>query len=133
MIRKTHQTIKAVTEDIERFSFNTAIAKLMEFVNFIYPNINDNSSIRHSAFGIRHLLLLLAPFAPHLAEELWHQLGNKESICKQPWPVYDPALARENELTIAVQVNGKLRDTIVVAADAKEELVKVKGAGQREN
>jgi leucyl-tRNA synthetase len=126
ILRKTHQTIKAVTDDIERFSFNTAIAKLMELVNFLYPNINDNSTIRHSSFAIRNLLALLAPFAPHMAEELWHQLGNKDSICSQPWPKYDAELAKESELTIAIQVNGKLRDTITVPADAKEELVKEK-------
>jgi leucyl-tRNA synthetase len=59
-----------------------------------------------------------------MAEELWHQLGNKESICQQPWPVYDPELVKESEMTIPVQVNGKLRDTIIVAAEAKEEEIK---------
>ena len=119
VIHLTHKTIKNVTEDIERFSFNTAIAKLMELTNSLYELGATKDSL-HS------LLLLLSPFAPHVAEELWHQLGNKDSICKQPWPKFDPALARESELTIPVQVNGKLRDTITVPADAGEEEIKDK-------
>ncbi|HVN67100.1 MAG TPA: leucine--tRNA ligase [Candidatus Sulfotelmatobacter sp.] len=122
--RKLHQTIKGVTEDIERFGFNTAIAKLMELTNALYEYKDTDTS--HLSLVISHLLKMLAPFAPHLAEELWHQLGNKDSICSQPWPMYDANLAKESELTIAVQVNGKLRDTITVQADAKEELVKEK-------
>lgn len=73
--------------------------------------------------GIKALLLLLSPFAPHLTEELW-QLGNKESIHKQPWPKYDPELVKESEKTIPIQVNGKLRDAVVVPADATEAMVK---------
>jgi leucyl-tRNA synthetase len=133
--RKLHQTIKSVTDDIERFSFNTAIAKLMELTNTLYENSppnplsykergNKGGELRLSA--ICHLLKMLSPFAPHISEELWHQLGNKDSICKQPWPVYDPELAKESELTIPVQVNGKLRDTVIVPADASEEEVKEK-------
>jgi leucyl-tRNA synthetase len=117
--RKLHQTIKSVTDDIDRFSFNTAIAKMMELTNLFYELGPDKESLKS-------LLILLSPFAPHLAEELWHQLGNNDSICSQPWPAYDPELARESEITIPVQVNGKLRDTIVVAAEAKEEEIKAK-------
>jgi leucyl-tRNA synthetase len=124
LIKKTHQTIKSVTEDLERFSFNTAIAKLMEFVNF--ANNNKESFIHHSSFVIRHLLIMLAPFAPHLAEELWHRAGNKESIHRESWPEHDPELARESEMTIPVQVNGKLRDTITVPTDAPDEEIKKK-------
>jgi len=69
---------------------------------------------------------MLSPFAPYLSEELWHRLGNKESIYKQPWPKFDPELAAESELTIPIQVNGKLRDTILVSADAGEEELKEK-------
>ena len=122
--QKTHQTIKAVTEDIDRFSFNTAIARLMELTNAYYEYINNNSDIGHLSLDIGHLLLLISPFAPHLAEELWSQLGNKESICKQPWPTYNPELAKESELNIPVQVNGKLRDTVVVPAEAAEAEIK---------
>ena len=115
--RKLHQTIKSVTEDIERFSFNTAIAKLMELVNFLYEKGT-------SPEALGDLLKLLSPFAPHLSEELWHQLGHKDSILKEPWPAYDPALIVEDEITIPVQVNGKLRDTITVPAEADEEKIK---------
>ena len=117
--RKLHQTIKAVTEDIERFSFNTAIARLMELTNTMYELGTTKESLNS-------LLLLTTPFAPHLADELWHQLGNKDSICKQPWPAYDPELVKESEITIPVQVNGKLRDTILVAAEAGEDEIKTK-------
>jgi leucyl-tRNA synthetase len=124
--KKTHQTLKSVTEDIERFSFNTAIAKLMELTNTFYEYLNNSSNICHLTLEIGHLLQMLSPFAPHLAEELWHQLGHKESICSAPWPMYDPELAKESELTIAVQVNGRLRDKITVPADAAEAAVKEK-------
>ena len=125
IIRKTHKMIKAITEDIERFSFNTAIAKLMEFTNYLYE-IKKSSKISNSSLVISNFLIMLSPFAPHIADELWHQLGNKESICKQSWPTYDPVLIIETEVTIAVQVNGKLRDTIVVPADAAEEQIRAK-------
>jgi leucyl-tRNA synthetase len=117
LIKKLHQTIKGVTDDIDRFSFNTAIAKLMELTNKMYE-------VPPAPQSLSPLLIMLSPFAPHLAEELWHQLGNKDSICSQPWPVYDPELVKESEMTLPVQVNGKLRDTIVVAAEAKEEEIK---------
>ncbi|MBN3033475.1 MAG: class I tRNA ligase family protein, partial [Candidatus Saganbacteria bacterium] len=103
-----------------RFSFNTAIAKLMELTNVFYEVKDSGLATR----DLETLLILLSPFAPHLAEELWHQLGNKDSICQQPWPAYDPELVKESEMTIPVQVNGKLRDTIVVSAEAKEEEIK---------
>ncbi len=126
LLKKTHQTIKGVTEDIERFSFNTAIAKMMELVNVYNEHKNNSSEIRHSSFVIRNLLKMLSPFAPHMTEELWHGLGNKESIHKQPWPTYDPELAKESKLTIPVQVNGKLRDTVSVSAEASQDVIKEK-------
>jgi leucyl-tRNA synthetase len=106
------KTIKAVTEDLETFSFNTAIAKMMEFIN----ELNKNESV--DLKSVNALLIMLAPFAPHITEELWAKLGNKKSIHLEAWPNYDPKLIVENELTIPVQVNGKLRDTITIAADA---------------
>ena len=120
----THKTIKSVTEDIERFSFNTAIAKLMEMTNKLYEY--KNQEIGHGSWVMGHLLLMLSPFAPHLAEELWHILGNKTFILNEPWPGYDPKLVEEEELTIVVQVNGRLRDTVTVPSDAKEEEIKQK-------
>jgi len=124
--RKTHQTIKAVTEDIERFSFNTAIAKLMEFTNFLYEQ--KDMSADSSQLTADSLLLLLSPFAPHLAEELWHEAGNKSFISAEPWPSYDPKMIEEDEITIVVQVNGRMRDTISVPAGSSEDDIKKKAA-----
>jgi len=117
--RKLHQTIKGVTEDIERFSYNTVIAKLMELTNIL---TQDCQTTRPQNLEI--LLILLSPFAPHMAEELWHQLGHKDSITKQRWPKHDPALIVEDKITIAIQVNGKLRDTIIVPVDMPDEDIK---------
>jgi len=117
--KKLHQAIKSVTEDVERYSFNTAIAKLMELTNLFYESPPNHEQIEI-------FLLLLSPFAPHIAEELWHVLGHKESIYLQAWPKYNPELAKETELTIPIQVNGKLRDTIVVSVNASEEEIKNK-------
>ncbi|MBI5399480.1 leucine--tRNA ligase [Candidatus Saganbacteria bacterium] len=124
LLRKTNQLIKNVSEGIEKFSFNTAIARMMEFTNLLYEYKNDPTLVRHLAFCIRHLLIMLAPFAPHLAEELWQQLGHEESIHSQPWPKYDMNLVKEETLTIAVQVNGKLRETIRVPAVTSDETIK---------
>ncbi|MFC1637716.1 leucine--tRNA ligase [Candidatus Margulisiibacteriota bacterium] len=120
IIKKTHQTIKSVTDDIERFSFNTAIAKMMELVNEFAKTDKVDAEL------LKILLQLLSPFAPHLTEELWHQLGDKDSIHLQAWPKHDPALARESEITIPVQVNGKLRETITISAEASEDEMKAK-------
>ncbi|PIS31330.1 leucine--tRNA ligase [Candidatus Saganbacteria bacterium CG08_land_8_20_14_0_20_45_16] len=120
--KKLHQTIKAVTEDIEKFFFNTAIAKLMEFVNFLY----SCSDIGHRTLDIGPLLKLLSPFAPHLSEELWHQLGNQTSIYQEAWPTYDPLLIKEDELNIVVQVNGRVRDNLTIPAEADQETIKAK-------
>lgn len=117
--RVVHQTIKRVTEDIDRFSFNTAIARIMELTNTIYEiGMNDEA--------IKSLLLLLSPFAPHTAEELWHSLGNKSFILNEPWPSFDPEIVKEEEITIVVQVNGKLRDKLIVPADSSDEEIKAK-------
>ncbi|NQT29812.1 MAG: leucine--tRNA ligase [Candidatus Saganbacteria bacterium] len=117
LTKKTHQTIKAVTEDIERFSFNTAIAKMMELTNEL-SRANDKDPE-----AIKALLILLSPFAPHITDELWNKLGNKKSIHQEPWISYDPALIKEDELTIVVQVNGRMRDTIKVSATAEKNAV----------
>lgn len=112
--RVVHRTIKAVTEDIEKLSFNTAISRMMEFTN-----VFTNAEVR-SHEAMETLVLLLAPFAPHLAEELWSVLGHTESLAYAPWPKYDPAKLVETELEIPVQVNGKLRGKIKVPADADQ-------------
>lgn len=101
-----HRAIKQIGEDIENFRFNTAVSELMKLLN----EIEKYSVIRDSYFVI--LLKLLAPFAPHLAEELWNQFGNKKSIHLESWPKYDPRLLKEKEITLIVQVNGKTRTTV---------------------
>jgi len=113
-----HQTIKKVTDDIEAMRFNTAIAALMMLTN----EMSKAENLQRTTYNL--LLQLLSPFAPHIAEELWHELGNKASIIKSEWPKYDPELAKSDEMTIAVQVNGKLRDTITMPEDASEDVVK---------
>ncbi len=128
--RLTHRTIKKVTDDIEReFQFNTAIAALMECVNGLYkftadparpPMAGEPEALREA---LNTLVLLLAPFAPHVTEELWEVLGNTPSVGRQPWPSYDPDLVQRERLTIPIQVNGKLRSKIEVHADSSEEEV----------
>ncbi len=128
--RLTHRTIKRVTDDIEReFQFNTAIAALMEFVNGLYKFTaeRDGAAQPGEAAALREavhtLILLLAPFAPHAAEELWDMLGGTLSVAAQPWPHYDPALILSDRLIIPIQVNGKLRSKIDVPADWSEDQV----------
>ena len=118
LYRKTHQTIKKVTTDIEReYHFNTAIAALMELVNEITafePKNDEEWSI--FKFAIEQLLLLLSPFSPHISEELWDAVGNKPSIFEQKWPEWDDEAAKEDMIELVVQVNGKLRSKIIIAA-----------------
>lgn len=113
-----HQTIKKVTEDIEAMRFNTAIAKMMELVN----EMSKQEKILDMHYAM--LVKALSPFAPHMCEEIWSQLGNEKSIALESWPEYDEKLTIENEITLAVQVNGKLRDTITMLADISEENAK---------
>ncbi len=127
--RKTHQTIRKVTEDIsERYHFNTAIAAVMELVNEIYQGLSrhreepDFWPVLREA--VEAVLLLLAPMAPHLCEELWAALGHQGLISEASWPCWDEEVARAEEVTIAVQVNGKVRAQIKVPAEAEEEAVK---------
>jgi leucyl-tRNA synthetase len=123
--RKVHQTIRRVTEDIEEFGFNTAIAALMELKNtlqkFRATPVRGTDAWDEA---VRMLLVMMAPFTPHIAEELWERIGGPYSIHTQPWPVYDEAIAAEEMITLPVQVNGKLRDRISVSADADEETIK---------
>ncbi len=121
----THRTVKRVTEDIARFNFNTAISAIMELVNALYKyneNANRNPGVMKEA--VDNLVLMLAPFAPHITEELWHELGNAESVHMVAWPKYDPELAKSEEVTLVVQVNGKVRDKITVPADIAEDEMK---------
>ena len=115
--RLVHQTIRKVTEDIESFSFNTAIAALMSLRNTMKA-AKETPVARTPAWdeAVESLLLLLAPFTPHIAEELWHRLGKRESIHLQSWPQWDEATAAEETITLIVQVNGRVRDRIDVPA-----------------
>ncbi|HEV7522770.1 MAG TPA: leucine--tRNA ligase, partial [Candidatus Angelobacter sp.] len=127
--RKLHQTIKRISEDFRgRWHFNTSVAAIMEFVNQLYAAEDEISSGRFPPALLadvqRKLVLLLAPFAPYVAAELWEVLGETESILRYPWPVYDPALAKEDEITYAVQVNGKLRSHVVFPSDTAEDAVR---------
>jgi len=116
--RLAAKAIHGVTEDIEAMRFNTAISKLMVFSREV---VRDAALPRVIA---ETFILLLAPFAPHLAEELWQRLGHSESLAREPWPTADAALLEESMLTLAVQVNGKRRDEIEVAADADEATIR---------
>ncbi len=126
--RKLHQTIKRVSDDFQgRWHFNTCISAIMELVNTLY---GSEEAITRGAVPAafladvqRTVVLLLAPFAPYLAHELWEMLGEKEGLLRATWPQYDPALAKEEEIEIPVQINGKLRSRITVSADADEAFV----------
>jgi leucyl-tRNA synthetase len=126
--RKLHQTIKRISDDFDgRWHFNTSISALMELNNLLSSLGSDvaagNIPPEDLAETKRTMVLLLAPFAPYLAHELWETIGEKGSLLKAPWPRYDAVLAKEEELAIPVQVNGKLRSLIVVPADASEDMV----------
>jgi leucyl-tRNA synthetase len=126
--RKLHQTIKRVSDDFQgRWHFNTCISAIMELVNALYASedaiAQGTLPAEFLAEVLRDLVLLLAPFAPYLAHELWEMLGEKGSLLKAAWPKYDAALAKEEELEIPVQINGKLRGRVTVPADATESFV----------
>jgi leucyl-tRNA synthetase len=121
--RKTHVTIKKVTEDMEgAFHFNTAISSIMELVNEIYDYPVRRTGTVNEA--IRTVVILLAPFVPHIAEEMWEKLGNKESIFKAKWPVCDKAALIKDTMELPVQINGKLRSVIEVSSGAAENEIK---------
>ncbi len=111
-LRTLHKTIKAVTEDVAKLSFNTAIARMMEFTNFF------TKQERRPRACMEPFVLLLSPFAPHMAEELWEVLGHGKTLAYEPWPTFDESLIAESTVELAVQVNGKVRGKITVAADA---------------
>jgi leucyl-tRNA synthetase len=123
--RKTHQTIRKVTEDLESFSFNTAVAALMELRNTL-QEAKKSALYQSEAWdeAVRSLLLLLCPIAPHITEELWERLGLPFSIHQQSWPKWDDAVAAEEMITLVVQVNGRVRDRIEVPAGISEEEAK---------
>mgnify|MGYP000073692930 CR=1 FL=1 len=115
--RILHQTIKKVTEDVENYAFNTAISQMMIFVNHLYKQ-----DVRPVS-ALKSFVLVLAPFAPHITEELWQRLGGETTLAYEPWPTFDAEKAKEKEIELAVQVLGKVKDKIMVAADATEEQI----------
>jgi leucyl-tRNA synthetase len=117
-LRLLHQTLRKVGGDVETFGFNTAISAMMVFVNHLARQEVRPRSV------VEAFVLILAPFSPHIAEELWERLGHDRGLAHEPWPRYDEELAREKQLELAVQVNGKLKDRIVVDAEADDESVK---------
>ncbi|MFO7540578.1 MAG: leucine--tRNA ligase [Chloroflexota bacterium] len=123
--RKTHQVIRKVTRDIESFSFNTAVAALMELRNSLTATQREaNISAAAWTEAVDSLLLLLAPFAPYISEELWTSRGHDYSVHQQPWPVWDEETAKEDTFELVVQVNGKVREKIEVEAGTDEETLK---------
>ncbi len=123
--RRTHQTIRKVTEDMEGFRFNTLVAALMEFNNYLMK-AKETPVVESEAWqeAIESLLLLLAPITPHIAEELWARIGRPYSIHQQAWPPWDEEIAAEELFTLVVQVNGKVRDKLDVPVDISEERAK---------
>ncbi len=119
--RKVNQLNKKVNDDIEQTKFNTAIASFMEFVNFAQEHKKEIGKKT-----LERMLLLLAPFAPHISEELWHVTGHKNSIFEEKWPQYDKRLVKEEKITLVIQINGKVRDKIeVLSGISKEEAKKL--------
>ena len=122
--RITHQTIQRVTHDLERFEFNTVVSALMELTNALYKYREATAGTAAWDEAVTHLLLLSAPVTPHITEELWARLGRPYSIHQQAWPQADPAVAAEDLLTIIVQVNGKVRDRVMVPAGTADDVIK---------
>ncbi|MCI5224921.1 MAG: leucine--tRNA ligase, partial [Candidatus Electrothrix sp. AR4] len=131
LYRKTHQTIQRVTDSIEaNFHFNTAISGVMELVNQISSATGetatqpvDRNVLREA---LRTVLILLFPMVPHFSEELWRVTGHEQSLDRYPWPEFNPEAVKEDELTIVVQVNGKVRSRLQVAVDITEDTIKEK-------
>ena len=116
--RLLHQTIKKVGGDVETFGFNTAISSMMILVNHLIKQPVLPKAV------VEQLVLILSPFSPHIAEELWQKLGHTKTLAYEPWPKFDPELVKEAEIELAIQVNGKIKDKIVVSAQADDEQIK---------
>jgi leucyl-tRNA synthetase len=116
--RLVHKAIKKVGEDIDAMRFNTAISAMMILVNHL------GTLAKTPRDAAKALVLLVSPFAPHVAEELWERLGGKATLAYEPWPAFDPALVKDDVVEIGVQVNGKARASIQIPADANEAVAK---------
>ncbi len=117
--RALHRAIRKVTDDVESMAFNTAIAELMALTNTL-REWRDHADVRSWDEAVSALIRLVAPLAPHLAEELWAREGQPYSVHRQPWPECDPALIEASRVTLAVQVNGRLRGRVEVPAGLEE-------------
>jgi leucyl-tRNA synthetase len=137
--QKLHQTVEKVSGDIERFGFNTAVAAMMELINLLGPFAEarlgeDATAIDRAVYSeaVEHLALILSPFAPHLADEIWDATGHAGSTYRAAWPAADAAVARRARVTVVVQVNGKVRERLEVdAAEAEAEVTAVALASPR--
>jgi leucyl-tRNA synthetase len=116
LARETHKAVRRVTEDVEAFKFNTAVAAMMEFGNALNAHLETHGATPAFNDAIDATIRLLAPFAPHVTEELWARRGGAYSVHQQAWPTYDAVLATDETITLIVQVNGKVRDRIEVPA-----------------
>jgi leucyl-tRNA synthetase len=132
--RSIHKTIKKVTGDIEaRFHFNTAIAAIMELFNGLSAVAQDQRTLKEGTSllkaGLEVIILLLSPFVPHVANELWEELGQSRPLSQMPWPIYSESALEEEQLLIVVQVNGKVRGKITVAADVDQARIEQEALG----
>ena len=130
-----HKTIKKMSEDIENIKFNTAVAALMEWLNYLSAkgNLSTSFETRVQSEEYETFLLLLAPFAPHITEELWSGMGQKYSIHQQSWPAFDNKYLEDQQILLIVQINGKLRDVLKIAKDivSNKEAVEEIAKGQQ--
>jgi leucyl-tRNA synthetase len=127
--RVKHKTLRRVTEDVEAFKFNTAVAGMMEFTNALSAHLEEQGATPAFAEATEAMILLLAPFAPHLAEELWARRGGTYSVHQQRWPDYDPELTADELVTLVVQINGKVRDRLQVPAGISDEEARRRAIG----
>jgi len=122
-LRAVHRTVADVSGDLDRFHFNRAVARIRELTNAIEEMTGDGPDVAWvRRTGLEILAQLLGPILPHLAEELWQQLGHAAPLAESPWPAYDDAMLVQDTITIAVQVNGKLRGTVMLPPDADKAL-----------
>jgi leucyl-tRNA synthetase len=131
LLRKMHETVKKVTEDIDgSFHFNTAISAVMELVNKVYSEISSRGDKCFSEEVLREVMtnasLLLGPFVPHVAEELYQKLGHEKSVFESDWPSYDDEMLKTDTVVVPVQINGKVRATMEIGVDLPEEELKEK-------
>ena len=122
VLRQIHRAIASVSDDLEKFRFNSAVARVRELSNTVQDMSRDGDGAAVFRFGVEVVARLVNPLTPHIAEEMWKTLGHDTLLAETPWPAFDPSLLADDTITLAVQVNGKLRGTIVVAKDAGKDL-----------